>query len=121
MLSNYGQLRIPLGDVQRHMRGDVSLPMGGGGDILAAAYSVPIDNGLYHMRNGESYIQLVRFKRDSLPIIESINAYGTSAVPGDPHFTDQMELFAKQELKPMTLDLEQVKKDAVRVYHPLGE
>ena len=41
-----------------------------------------------------------------------------SSKPESPHYTDQMESFGKLELKPMTLDLEEVRKGAVRTYNP---
>jgi len=52
--------------------------------------------------------------------IESVNAYGTSAKPNHPHHTDQMEMFAEQKLKTMTLDREPVFEEADTVYVPLG-
>ncbi len=121
LLEHYNTLELPLGNIQRHIRGRVDLPVGGGPDVLAAIYSVPIDKHRYRAQTGESYIQLVRFAKDSLPIIETINAYGSSANPDDPHSTDQMKHYVNQKLKPMTLSLQDVKSEAVNVYHPLGE
>ena len=114
----YGTIEVPLGDFQRHRRGAVDIAIGGGADVIAAMYSRPDEDGKYKAYVGETYIQMVRFDKEQGPIIESINAYGSSAHPGDQHFTDQMQLFADQKLKPMTLDLEQVKKEAVESYHP---
>lgn len=119
LLEKFGKLEIPLGEFQRHIRGDVNIPLGGAPDVLAAMYSVEQEDGTYKGRAGESYIELVRFGEESVEI-ESVNAYGTSATPGTEHFTTQMEMFATQKLKPMTLDKEQVLKDAVRVYSPMG-
>ena len=118
MLTKYGSLQISLGDIQRHSRGNVDLPIGGGPDILAAIYTKEREDGKQRAIAGESYIALVRFQNDGLPIIETINCYGTSAEPNSPHYTDQMEMFVNQQLKPMTLDKEAVLKEAVRVYHP---
>ncbi len=114
---HFGRTRVRLGDLQRHMRGPVDLPYGGGPDVLAAVSAAPNGDGRLKARAGDSYIQLVRFSAEAVEI-ESINAYGASARPGSPHFTDQMALFARQELKPMTLDKESVLREAVRVYHP---
>ena len=66
---------------------------------------------------GESYILMARFG-EGLPVLESINVYGASNRPDSPHYADQMERFVKRELKPMTLDKEQVLKKAARVYQP---
>lgn len=117
MLDNYNTLSLPLGDFQRHIRGNVSLPLGGGPDVLAAMYSLKQKDGTYKGFAGESYIELVRFSAEGVEI-ESVNAYGSSEEPDSPHYTDQMDLFVKQQLKPMTLDKKQALQQAVKVYSP---
>jgi acyl-homoserine-lactone acylase len=84
---------------------------------LAAIRSTPWENGRRKAVQGESYILMVRFG-DGLPLLESINVYGASNRPESPHFSDQMERFISRDLKPMTLDKEEVLKKATRVYHP---
>ena len=81
LMSKYGKLTPELSELMRHTRGSVSLPVHGGTDVLAAMYGKLQDDGTYRVVAGESYIQLVRFGSDRLPIIETINAYGTSAEP----------------------------------------
>lgn len=119
LLTHFGKKKVPLGELQRHTRGNVSLPLGGGPDVLAAIGTRTQENGRLRARAGESYISLVRFS-DEGPEIESINAYGTSAHPDSPHYTDQMEMYTKQQLRPMSLDKETVIKQAVKKYHPGG-
>ena len=118
LLESFGSIEVPLGAFQRHRRGEVDLALGGGSDVLAAIYSQPQEDGTYRAYSGESYIQLVRFDSIQGPLIESINAFGSSAEPESPHYTDQMELFVNQKLKKMSLDLEFVKNQAVSIYHP---
>ena len=118
MLENYGRLDIPLGEIQRHIRGDVSLPLSGGPDVLAAMHTQSIQGNLYKGVAGESYILLAQF--DSLGVrLESINAYGSNAEPGSPHFTDQMERYVTRQLKPMSLDIKEAFTRADSIYHPL--
>ena len=117
LLEKYGQLAIDIGQMQRHIRGDVNIPLGGGPDVLAAMYSREQDSGQYKGVAGDSYIELVRFGPDGVEI-ESVNAYGSSANEGAEHFTTQMEMFAGQKLKKMTLDKEEVLRTAVKVYSP---
>ena len=116
-LDKYGSLSVRLGDFQRHIRGDKNLPLPGGPDVLAAMYSIEQKDGTFKGVAGESYIELVQFSEEGVQI-ETVNAYGSSANPDSPHYTDQMELFVKQQLKPMTLDKEEVLKTAKRIYHP---
>ena len=117
LLEKHGQLEVEIGEFQRHIRGEVNIPLGGGPDVLAAMYSMEQENGQYKGVAGDSYIELVRFGPDGVEI-ESVNAYGSSANAGDEHFTTQMELFAGQKLKKMTLDKEEVLRTAVKVYSP---
>lgn len=115
----YGTTNIALGEIQRHRRGDIDLPMAGGPDVLAAIYSKKDSDGKFKAYSGESYIAMVRFDTLRGPLIETINAYGASAEKSSPHFTDQMELFANQKLKQMTLNRDSVKLHAVSSYHPM--
>jgi acyl-homoserine-lactone acylase len=61
----------------------------------------------------------VRFPKNGLPLIETINTYGASARPGEKHFDDQAELFLQQKTKTMSLDKNTVYKNAASIYHPL--
>lgn len=119
LIKDFGRIDPQLSEVMRHSRGDVNLPVNGGSDVLAAIYGERQDDGTYRAVAGESYIQLVQFKKGHLPQIESVNAFGSSADPQSPHYTDQMELFVNQELKPIGLSMEWVQKNAVKKYHPL--
>lgn len=118
LLTHFGTTDLPLGRVQRHTRGTVSLPCSGVPDVLAAMDSKRTKTGEIRANQGESYIELVRFHKDTLPEIETVNAYGASNHANSPHYTDQMQLFVNQQTKKMTLDKQQVLKEARRVYHP---
>ena len=61
---------------------------------------------------------LVKYPSEGLPIIETVNNYGASNHSDSPHYDDQMELFVNQQRKSMTLDINLVRKEAVRIYHP---
>lgn len=118
MIDTYGKLEMPWGEVQRHIRGDVNLPLPGGPDVLAAMYAVEHENKQIRGIAGESYIALVQFTKDGVEI-ETVNAYGASAEPSSPHYTDQMQLFVDQKLKPMSLDIDKAFAEADTIYNPL--
>jgi len=118
MLTSFGSFQVPLGEFQRHRRGDVDLPLGGGGDVLAAIYSRSEEDGKYRAYSGESYIQLVRFDPQDGPILETVNAFGASAEKDSPHYTDQMKMFVNQELKEMRLNLSYIQSNSSIKYHP---
>jgi acyl-homoserine-lactone acylase len=52
------------------------------------------------------------------PEIETVHAYGASARPDSPHFTDQMPLFVNEKRKLMTLDKKMILRSAEQIYHP---
>lgn len=117
LIKHFDSSQVALGEVQQLSRGDKSIPFGGGPDVLAAVGSSFQKDGTLRPAAGESYISLVKFSAQG-PEIETINPYGASAVPTSPHYTDQMDLFAQQKRRKMTLDKEIVLRQAVRVYHP---
>lgn len=119
MIQDYGNIQVPLGDYQRHIRGNVDLPISGGPDVLGAIHTKKLDDNRFKATAGESYINLVQFQKGKLPLIETIHSYGSSAEPNSPHYTDQMQLFVNQQLKPMTLDKAAVMAQADTIYHPL--
>ena len=117
LLKNFGKVNVPLGNYQRLVRGDKSLPLFGLPDVIASMESVPYKDGQVRGVQGESYIELVRFTKDG-PLIESVHSYGASNKPGSPHYNDQMETFTAQKTKTMTFNKEQIYKEALKVYHP---
>lgn len=118
MLKHFGALRVPLGDVQKHVRGDKVIGVGGAPDVIAANFCKPYEKGMMKTFVGDSYIILVDFDENGKPTIGSINAFGASNRPESAHYNDQMELWAAQKTKPMTLDKQEVYEKAERVYHP---
>ncbi|OJJ22395.1 hypothetical protein BKI52_06855 [marine bacterium AO1-C] len=118
LLKRYGKIAIPLGEYQKHIRGEVEMPISGGRGVLSAMYTRSLGNNKEKVYSGETYIELIRFTKDGVKI-ESVSPYGSSARPESPHYTDQMKMFANQQLKTMSLDINQARKNAERIYHPV--
>ncbi|MES1219618.1 MAG: penicillin acylase family protein, partial [Bacteroidota bacterium] len=104
MLQYFKTTDLTLGDIQKLVRGDDARPAWGLPDVLTAAYTEPYKNGMRKVVSGDAYICFVRYPKNGLPIIESINTFGASMHPESPHYKDQMAMFQKQETKHMTLD-----------------
>jgi len=117
LLKYFGTASVPLGEYQKLVRGNKAIPLAGLPDVIASMESSPYKKGMVKGRQGESYIELIQFTKAG-PIIESIDSYGASNKKGNKHFDDQMEMFEKQQLKPMSLDKKTVYKNAERIYHP---
>lgn len=119
MMKHFGTTDLALGDIQKLVRGDDARPASGLPDVLTAAYTDPYKNGMRKVVSGDAYICFVRYPKNGLPIIESINTFGASSNPASPHFKDQMSMFQKQQTKRMTLDKQEVLRTAEKVYHPV--
>lgn len=118
-IEHFGKENVTLGEIQKLKRGDKELPIWGLPDVITAMYAVTeYGEGKHNVKQGETYIELTKFKKGQLPEIESVINYGASNHPENPHYDDQMELYAAKKLKRMTLDKEEVRKNAVRTYHP---
>ncbi len=118
MQTNFATTEITLGDLQKLVRGDKEYPLGGFPDLLSPQWTEPMKNGRLKSIGGDGLIIFVRFAKDNLPKIETINMYGASSHPESKHFDDQVNMYLQQKTKPMTLDKKEVYKNAERVYHP---
>ena len=118
MMKTYSTTDLALGDIQKLVRGDKEFPGPGLPDLLSPEWGVATANGKRKITGGDAYVALVRFPKQGLPIIETVNTYGASAKQGSPHFDDQVPLFLQQKTKTMTLDKAKVLATAKRIYHP---
>lgn len=118
MQTHFGTTNLKLGDIQKLVRGDKEWPLWGFPDLLSPQWTEPLPTGKLKSVGGDGLIMFVRFQKEGLPKIETVNMYGASAKPGNKHFDDQVDMFLKQQTKTMTLDKGAVYKNAERVYHP---
>ena len=113
----FGKLDIQLKDYQVHHRGNKRLAVPGLTDMIAAMTSTPFEKGKAKPVHGESYIMILQYSEDGVEI-ETVLPYGNSRRVSSKHFTDQMQMYARQERKKMTLDKNIIVSNAVRHYHP---
>ncbi|MGB5006071.1 MAG: penicillin acylase family protein [Ferruginibacter sp.] len=118
MQTHFGTTDLKLGDIQKLVRGGKDWPLAGFPDLLSPQWTADYYNGRLKSIGGDGLIMFVRFPKNGLPKIETVNMYGASAMPGSKHFDDQVEMYLKQQTKTMTLDKATVYKNALRVYHP---
>ena len=120
LLKHHGRLDPSLGEMQQYIRGAESFPAGGTFEVLRAADPALYKGkkGMFRIKSGDGYMQIVRFHPNRPVEIHSINAYGSSAHSDSPHFSDQMSLFAKEQFRTMTLDWDFWVERAEVQYHP---
>lgn len=120
LLKTQHMLNPPLGDIQRLIRGNVSIPASGSREVLRAADAKLYDEekGIFRISGGDAYMQMVKLSKTGGVEIQSITAYGSSSRPWSKHYTDQMRSFQRQEFKSMTFDRSLIFNRAERIYFP---
>ncbi|HLP38702.1 penicillin acylase family protein [Lacibacter sp.] len=118
MTKHFNRTDLALGDIQKLVRGDKEWPLWGFPDLLSPQWTSNYKDGKLKSVGGDGLIMFIRFTKDALPQIETVNMYGASAKKGNKHFDDQVEMYINQQTKRMTLNKEEVYKMAERVYHP---
>lgn len=98
----WGALDVPWGQVHRLRRDGVDLPANGGPGALGVFRVMnyaEAEDGRRVPFHGDSYVAAIEF---STPVrARALIAYGNSSQPGSPHRTDQLELYARKELRPV--------------------
>jgi acyl-homoserine-lactone acylase len=117
LLKYYGKIEIPLGEVQKLVRGEKMLPLSGMPDVNAAMDIAPYKKGVFKGVSGESYIMLIQYTPNGT-YIETVQPYGQSNVKGNKHYDDQMELFVNHKCKKMTMDYDVLMQNKEKIYSP---
>lgn len=118
LMTHHGRLDPQWGEVNRLVRGDVSLPLDGGPDTLRAVYGLPNEDGTLHMVAGDGLTYLVEWDEDGAQSVWAVHQYGSSNRPEAEHYTTQMEMFAAEELRRVPMSEAEVRAAAVEVYRP---
>lgn len=95
-------LDIPWGSVYRLRRDSLDLPANGAQDALGVFRVVSyasIAGNKYVGVSGDSYVAAIEFSNPLRAM--SLVTYGNASRAGSPHRTDQLPLFAREELKPV--------------------
>jgi len=118
LLKHYGTLEVPLGDVQKIVRGDIEMPMYGSAQTLANCHVKKYKKGKVKMKHGDTFVMYTQYGQDGLESMKTVNLYGNSWKPESPHYADQMELLVNKQVKERALDRETIYRKAMRRYSP---
>ncbi|KJH70646.1 7-beta-(4-carbaxybutanamido)cephalosporanic acid acylase [Aliterella atlantica CENA595] len=98
----YGTLDVAWGDVFRLQYGNLDLPANGGDDdkgIFRVLDFAPTGDERFQAVYGDSYVAAVEF---SQPVkAQALTSYGNATQPNSSHIGDQLQLFARQQLRPV--------------------
>ncbi|MBK9050935.1 MAG: acylase [Chloroflexi bacterium] len=116
---HFGRVDVAWSEVNRLRRGDVDLGMGGGPDILRAAYGQVQEDGRLRVFVGDAYLMLVRWDAEGNVTAESIHQYGSNTTHEDsPHYADQAPLTVQQQLKPVWYNEADIRTNLEQEYRP---
>lgn len=118
LMTHHGRLDPRWGEVNRLVRGDVSLPIDGGPDTLRAVYGRPSEDGTLHMVAGDGLTYLVEWDDAGEQSVWAVHQYGASNRPGAEHYTTQMEMFAAEAMRRVPMSEAAVRAAAVETYRP---
>jgi len=119
LMTHFGCVDMPWGDVNRLMRGEVDLPIGGGPDILHATYGALQEDGRLKITDGDSYVLLVIWDKNGDVHSMSVHQFGAATLHEDsPHYADQAPLMVNRQLKPVWFDEADIRQHLEREYVP---
>ncbi|BAZ70864.1 peptidase S45, penicillin amidase (plasmid) [Fischerella sp. NIES-4106] len=98
----YRALDISWGEVFRMRYGNLDLPANGGPDIpgiFRGLLFAPQEDGKFAAVGGDCYVAVVEFSNPVRAMV--LTSYGNASQPGSPHIGDQLEMFARKQLRPV--------------------
>ena len=112
MMTTYGRLDVPWGEVHVIERGGRLFPVGGsapGTYALHTTRSIPGDDGLFRVESGSAYTMVVELAN---PLRSwSLQSLGNSEDPDSDNYSDQAAMQASGELKRFRQDSEAITAD----------
>ena len=116
---HFGRIDVEWGAVNRLVRGDKNIPLGGGPDTLRAIYGRPQEDGTLAGVAGDCFFQFVEWDKDGHLNAWAMNQFGSNpGNPDSPHHTDQAPLFAEEKLRKVPFTRAEVLAKAKRTYRP---
>ena len=125
LMEAFGRLDPEWGDVNRIIRGNVSVPLGGAPDVLRAIYADRdgvAKDGVMNAFAGDSHIFIADWAPDGSETVDSIHNFGSATLDEtSPHYNDQVELFSNGGYKRVAMTLEDVLAGDVTADYSPGE
>ncbi len=119
LLEHFGSVEVPWQEVNRLVRGEVDLGLGGAPDVLHAIYGEMGEDGRFHGIAGDSYILMVTWQADGLVRSQSVHQYGSATLDdASPHYADQAPIFIRRELTPVWFTETDILANLAKEYAP---
>ncbi|TAD71329.1 MAG: acylase [Sphingomonadales bacterium] len=103
LITHFGRLDPPMGELLRLRQGGLDLPLDGGSDTLRASTTWDVaEDGRLSLKHGDSFIMWIEWGPGQRVASRSIQPFGAASTrPRSRHYTDQMQLFVDHKLKPV--------------------
>lgn len=118
-VKRHGRADIAWGDVHRVRFAGKDVPVGGCTGGLGCFRVLWYENepdGKRRVTGGDGWVLAVEFGK--VPRAFSVLAYGVAGRPDSPFHGDQVEMFARNEMKRVLFTRAEVEKGTVRKYRP---
>lgn len=110
LMAKFGRIDVPWGEVNRLQRGDVSLPVDGGPDVLRAIYSVGLEEGETYATHGDTWMALVAWGPDGSVNADVLHQFGSATMdPSSKHYADQAPLFVDKRWRKANFDIDAIR------------
>jgi penicillin amidase/acyl-homoserine-lactone acylase len=120
LLDKVGRLDPLWGDVSRHIRGDLNLPVGGGPDTLRAIYGMGMEEDGY-LTNvaGDGLYYMLSWDAEGQQKVRGIHQFGAATLDEtSPHYADQAQDYVDEVLRDPLFDDEKRATKIQRSYRP---
>ncbi len=120
LMAAYGRIDPAWGELNRIVRGEVNLPIGGAPDILRAVYpGGELVDGKLQAAAGDTLIILVEWSENGSVKGSTIHQFGSATLDvNSRHYADQVALFVAEKFRPVLLDRAEIEADASAIYRP---
>ena len=120
LMAAFDRIDPPWGEVNRHVRGELNLPVAGGPDILRAIYGRGLEeNGYLTNVAGDGLYYLVSWEADGTQKVQGIHQFGSATLDeASPHYADQADDYAKEILHDPLFAEDALSANLAREYRP---
>jgi len=120
LLDKVGRLDPLWGDISRHIRGDLNLPVGGGPDTLRAIYGTGMqDDGYLTNVAGDGLYYMVSWDAEGKQKVRGIHQFGAATLDEtSPHYADQAQDYVDEVLHDPLFDDKLRAEKIQRQYRP---
>jgi len=103
MVSRYGTIEVPWGEIHRYFRGNMSFPISGApehSDLSSSRMGKGMlkSDNIFHCNAGNDHILLIRLKPGEAPRSWFMKPNGQSENPNSPHYNDLTYFYSQDSL-----------------------